>query len=135
VVDDEETVRDLLVDFLTQKGYSVITAKDGEEALHVIQREHPYLILLDIRMPRLDGLNVLRLIRKVNKEAHVVMMTAVEDEEVAKEAKKLGAYDYITKPFNLGYVDRVVWYLTFVKKPKQSFWRLFRRREDRKSNA
>lgn len=100
VVDDEETVRVLLQRILKNAGYDVLTAANGEEALSVITKGGIDMALLDIKMPGLSGVDVLGKIKAAELDLCVVMVTAVADVQVAVEAMKLGAYDYITKPFD-----------------------------------
>jgi len=99
VVDDEETVRGLLQRTLEEAGYTVTTAANGEEALHEVSRQEPEVVLLDIKMPGLSGMDVLTKITADWPDICVIMVTAVGNTQTAVEAMKLGAYDYITKPF------------------------------------
>ena len=101
VVDDEPEVGNMLKKFLTKKGHDVYTALNGEEALEVVKKERPHIVLLDIIMPKMDGIECLKRIREIDKEVGVIMITAVKQEEVGKQALKLGAFDYITKPLSL----------------------------------
>ena len=110
VVDDEPDARELLSEFLTAKGYAVLTASNGEEALRKLKEDRPHLILLDIRMPKMDGLETLRRVREIDHEVGVIMVTAVNEEETGRQALKLGAFDYITKPMNFQYLERSLWY-------------------------
>ena len=98
VVDDEESVR-YSFQRAFGKDYQIVTAETGEEALSEIERSSPGLILLDIRMPKMSGLDVLRRIKEGYPELPVILMTAHSDTDTAIEAMKLGAFDYITKPF------------------------------------
>jgi DNA-binding response OmpR family regulator len=107
-VDDEVEVCSMVKMYLTKKGYQVFTANSGEDAIKVVKEERPHLALLDIRMPGMDGIETLRRIKEADKEIGVIMVTAVKDEEKAKEALKLGADDYITKPMDLKYLDEVL---------------------------
>jgi two-component system response regulator AtoC len=100
VIDDEAGLRHTLQLLLGDEGYQVITASDGEEGLRVAQKESPDLILCDIRMPRLDGLAFVQRYQEGGGEALVIMMSAYGTLETAIEAMQLGAYDYISKPFN-----------------------------------
>ena len=110
VVDDEPEAVELLREFLAAKGYEVLTASDGEEALCKVKEERPHLILLDVRMPKMDGLEVLKQIREIDREVGIIMVTAVNEEETGRQALQMGAFDYITKPLDLKYLERVVWY-------------------------
>jgi DNA-binding NtrC family response regulator len=106
IVDDDKNVRDFLKLFLKKKGFqNVETVQNGQEALAIVEKEDINLVLLDVRMPGLDGIEVLRAIKKIRKDIPVVMITAYPDEEKVKEAMKEGAYDYIIKPFDLFYLE------------------------------
>ena len=105
VVDDEEDVRDLLSRFLTRRGYVVDTVKDGEEAIARVLEDEPDIVLLDIRLPKMDGLKVLRRLREEALEVAVITMSGVADEDTARKSLELGAADFITKPFNLPYLE------------------------------
>jgi len=108
VVDDEKAVRDMLVKCLTKKGYKVITAQNGEEAIEKVAEERPHIVLLDIIMPGIGGKEALKEIREIDKEVGIVMITAVHDDKEGNECLKLGAYDYITKPLSLDYLETVL---------------------------
>jgi DNA-binding response OmpR family regulator len=108
VVDDEIAIVDVLKSFLEEKGHKVCTAFDGEEAVAAVKQERPHLILLDIYLPKLDGLEVLKTIRKFDESVGVIMITAFREEKIAKEALSLGAFDYITKPFDFDYLERAL---------------------------
>ncbi len=98
IVDDEPTILDLLQRFLVSKGHEVRTAADGLEALQKVQDEQPDLVLLDIRMPRMSGLDVLRHLRESHPRVRVIMVSGLTDEELRHTALDLGALDYLTKP-------------------------------------
>jgi DNA-binding response OmpR family regulator len=110
VVDDEPEAVELLVEFLSSKGYEVLTAGGGEEALQRVKADRPHLVLLDIRMPKMNGIEVLQRIREIDPEMGVIMVTAVNEEEMGRKALELGAFDYIVKPLDLKYLERSVWY-------------------------
>jgi DNA-binding NtrC family response regulator len=105
VVDDEPDVCEMLEKFLTIKGYEVSTALSGEDALALVKKEKPHIVLLDIIMPEMDGLECLERIKEIDNEIGVIMITAIKQDEVGKKAMKLGAYDYITKPLSLQYLQ------------------------------
>ncbi len=105
VVDDEEDVRNLLNRFLTRRGYVVDAAKDGEEAVTRVLEGEPDIVLLDLRLPKMDGLKVLRRLREEASDVAVITMSGVADEEAARKSLELGAADFITKPFNLPYLE------------------------------
>ncbi len=100
VVDDEETVRILIQRVLQAAGYDVVTASNGEEALSLIADGSIDVVLLDIKMPGLSGIDVLSKISTDWPDLCVMMVTAISDVQTAVKAMKLGAYDYITKPFD-----------------------------------
>lgn len=99
VVDDEEVVQKLLQRTLEAANYDVVTAADGKEALNKVSQLDFRVVLLDISMPGMSGIEVLRQLNANWPEIVVVMVTALADAQTAVEAMKLGAYDYITKPF------------------------------------
>ncbi len=109
VVDDELDARELLQAFLVAKGYEVLIASDGEEALEKVKEERPHLLLLDVRLPKMNGLEVLRRVREIDQEVGVIMITAVKEEDTGRQALQLGAFDYITKPLDLKYLERSLW--------------------------
>jgi CheY-like chemotaxis protein len=108
VVDDEPDVCQLVAEFLESRGYAVQTAASGAEAISSIQVDPPDLVLMDIVMPRMSGLEALRRIREIDPRVGIIMLTAVEDEAVAREAMKGQAYDYITKPVDFGYLELAI---------------------------
>jgi DNA-binding NarL/FixJ family response regulator len=99
IVDDDRGLQSLLSDVLKLEGYEAIVAGDGREALEKIKMHLPDLILLDIRLPKMDGIKVLEEIKKIDKNLIVIMLTGYGDIKDAVKAMKLGAFDYITKPF------------------------------------
>ena len=108
VVDDEIEACNALKEFLDVKGYEVYTAQDGKTALDRVRELRPQLVLLDMIMPGMHGIEVLQEIKKIDPKIGVIMVTVVTDEAQAKKALQLGAYDYITKPVDLNYLDTVV---------------------------
>jgi len=101
VTDDEENVRVLLKELLEEEGYKVLTAKNGKEAVDIVSKIEPDCVLLDVRMPVLDGMGAFLQIKDKNPHLPVIFITAYGSSEVAINAMKQGAYDYLTKPFNL----------------------------------
>ena len=110
VVDDDPATVELLQDFLVAKGYEVLTASDGAEALRTVKEEQPHLILLDVMLPKMDGLEVLRQVRQFDQKVGVIMVTGVNEEAIARQAMALGAFDYIVKPLDLPYLEQSLWY-------------------------
>ena len=105
VVDDEDDVRLFLQDFLSERSLQVEGAGSGEEALTKIAKNEPDIVLLDVMMPGMDGLQCLEEIKKKSPNLTVIMITALKDETRINKAKKLGAQNYIVKPFSLGYLE------------------------------
>lgn len=105
VVDDEPGVCEYLREFLEAKGYAVTTASSGVEALTAVDRARPHLVLLDILMPGMDGLEALQRILEIDPTIGVIMLTSVDDHQMVKKAVGKGAYDYITKPINFDYLE------------------------------
>ena len=108
IVDDEKEICTVLSDSLSQEGYRVFTAQNGKTALQLARKEKPDLILLDIKMPIMDGIEVLRRIKKMKRKIAVIMITAYGNLETARKAMKLGAYDFVTKPFDLFFLKSLV---------------------------
>jgi DNA-binding response OmpR family regulator len=108
VVDDEQDICDFVKNFLGKRGFNVLSANDGEEAVAAAEKEKPDIILMDIRMPKLDGMGALKKIKEIDPSREVIMVTCVDDLEKMEEAKRLGAYDYITKPLVLDELARKV---------------------------
>ena len=108
VVDDEKSMRDLLSITLEKEGYDVLTAAGGEAAIEALRRDATDAVITDLRMPKVDGLQVLRAAKEISPDVAVIVITAVASTETAVEAMKLGAYDYITKPFKLDEVSLIV---------------------------
>lgn len=99
VVDDEKPISDIMKFNLTKEGYEVHVAADGEEALQKVDEVHPDLILLDLMLPKMDGLEVARQVRK-NYDMPIIMVTAKDSELDKVVGLELGADDYVTKPFS-----------------------------------
>ena len=100
VVDDSEFMRMVLKNILKEKKYQIIETSDGPEAIEQFKVEKPDLVLLDIIMPKMDGVAVLDSLKKIKSDANVIMITAVGQEQTMEECKRLGAKGYIIKPFD-----------------------------------
>lgn len=108
VVDDEEKMRNLLKKVLVKQGFSVRTAPNGIDALGKV-KENPFdIVIADIRMPEMNGMEVLKAVKEIRPEIYVIIMTAFGSIDSAVEAMKKGAYDYITKPFKMSEISIVV---------------------------
>ncbi|MEX2116547.1 MAG: response regulator [Bacteroidota bacterium] len=101
VVDDEEALRTVLSSELEGEGYQVNTAADGDEAIKIIGTQQFHLILLDIKMPNVDGFEVLKFVKQHQPATKVIMLTGFADLKNAIESKKLGAEDFVSKPYDL----------------------------------
>ncbi len=100
VIDDDESLRRVLEYNLAQEGYAVLTAGSGEQGLELLRKEGADLVVTDVRMPGMDGLQVLEGVRKVDPNIQVIILTAFGTIEMAVEAMRAGAFHYISKPFN-----------------------------------
>jgi two-component system response regulator PilR (NtrC family) len=108
VADDEQSMREFLEIMFKKEGYHVSLASNGEEVLKLAEKEIFDLVLLDIRMPRLDGISALKKIKALSPETIVIMITAYASADTAIKAMKEGAYDYITKPFKLDEIKLII---------------------------
>ncbi len=101
IVDDEESIRFSLSETLSDEGYQVLQAQTGTDGIEIIKERNPDLVLLDLKLPGVSGLDIIKQIRKFDKNILVIMITGFGDVRSAVEAMKLGARDYITKPLNI----------------------------------
>jgi two-component system response regulator PilR (NtrC family) len=108
VVDDEQSLREVLSIMLKRAGYAVTSAIDGEDAVELLQKEIYDLVITDLRMPKVDGLEVLRAVKSASPETVVLIITAFASADSAVEAMKQGAYDYLTKPFQVDEVQLII---------------------------
>ncbi|MDP3787537.1 MAG: response regulator, partial [Candidatus Omnitrophota bacterium] len=100
VVDDDKDLRFNLSSILKDEGYDVLAVEDGREALKTVQRNCPNLVLLDIRLPSMNGMEILEKFKRIDKDLIIIMLTADAEVKDAVKAMKLGAFDYVTKPFD-----------------------------------
>lgn len=111
VVDDEESIREFFQIMLKREGYEVLTASNGREALEFLKKEGPSavdLVISDIQMPEMSGMELLTTIKETDPELMFIMITAFGSTETAVEAMKLGAYDYVQKPFKIDEVKIII---------------------------
>lgn len=108
VVDDEPIIVDILTEFLAAQGYEVVGTRGAADAFMMMDMALPDALLLDINMPLVDGMTVLRRVRALYPDLPVIMVTANTDEEMAKDTLRRGAFDYVVKPFDFAHLARVV---------------------------
>ncbi|MBI4388531.1 MAG: response regulator [Candidatus Omnitrophica bacterium] len=108
VVDDENEICEFLKSFFEERTYNVMVANSGEQALDVVKQEKPQVVLLDIKMPGMDGIQTLREIKTKFPKTKVIMVTAIETRDKIEECLRLGADNYITKPLSLEYLENDV---------------------------
>jgi len=108
IVDDEPEICAILEEFLTENGYRTRSASDGAMAVRAVVGETPDIVLLDLNMPRLGGIEALTAIRAIAPGVKVIMISGQADVDLARRSLAYGAFDYITKPFDMGYLARSV---------------------------
>jgi DNA-binding response OmpR family regulator len=108
VVDDESLIVEILTDFLSAQGYEVVGTRSAADAFTMMEVSPPDVLLLDISMPLVDGVTVLRRVRALYPDMRVIMVTANADDAVAKDTLRRGAFDYVVKPFDFEHLARVV---------------------------
>ncbi|HWP49845.1 MAG TPA: sigma-54 dependent transcriptional regulator [Candidatus Limnocylindrales bacterium] len=108
IVDDDAALRLILSDFLSQEDYKILLAKDGREALDLMKKQQVDILLLDINMPGMTGMEVLEKVKELGENPLVIMLSALQEVKLAVKAVKLGAYDYLSKPVNLEELKLVI---------------------------
>ena len=108
IVDDESDIREFARNFFKKRKIEVFVASGGRQALDLIAKENPDLVLLDVKMEEMTGIEVLRELRKSNPSIKVIMVSGVEEEETINEANALGVIGYIHKPFILEELEKIV---------------------------
>lgn len=108
IVDDEEGYRKVLLNSLTDIGYETKAVKNGFEALEEIKRQRYSIILLDVKMPGMDGIELLDHMQRMRFNSHIVIITAYTDQDIAKEAVRKGAKKVITKPFSMDDIEACI---------------------------
>ena len=120
IVDDEEMMRNLLSKILSKEGYQINTAADGYEGLDILRSRAVDLVITDMKMPRMDGYELLKIVKSEFPTAGVIVMTAYGDAYTVKDALLLGADEYITKPFKSYEISLVV---------ERAYWRILSSRD------
>lgn len=108
IVDDQNGIRALLVEVFSSEGYKTFQASNGKLALEIVRKESPDLVLLDMKIPGMDGLDILKHIKKIDPDIKVIMMTAYGELDMIKEATDLGALMHFTKPFDIDELRQAV---------------------------
>jgi DNA-binding response OmpR family regulator len=108
IIDDEPDIAEVLSVYFSTSGYEVVTAMQGTDGLLLAEIHRPDLVLLDIKMPGIDGVEVLQRLRLWWPALPVIMLTGVADIDVEKDTRRRGAFDYVAKPFEWDHLDRVV---------------------------
>ena len=108
IVDDERQICSLFHKALSKMGYEVSTALSGKKAIKIAKKKKPNLVLLELELPDIDGLKVFRQLKKIKEDIAVIILTACGTLKTAREAMKLGAYEYITKPLKLAKLKRII---------------------------
>ena len=101
VIDDEQGIRNLLDTLLRRKGYDVLLAESGWKGLELFRREHPDVIVLDLKMPEMDGIAVLEQVRSLNPDQHVIILTGAGTPEMEQRVYALGVSEFVHKEFSL----------------------------------
>jgi two-component system response regulator (stage 0 sporulation protein F) len=101
IVDDQNGIRVLLMEVFSSEGYNTFQASNGKLALEIVRKESPDLVLLDMKIPGMDGLEILKHIKEIDSSIKVIMMTAYGELDMIKEATELGAITHFTKPFDI----------------------------------
>ena len=108
VVDDETDICDFLKLFFKKRDFQVFVGHNGKEAIRLVEQEDPDVVLLDIKMPVMDGMDALREIKKMTRKCKVIMVSSISDAQKISEARELGAVEYITKPLLLDHLEKTV---------------------------
>jgi DNA-binding NtrC family response regulator len=108
VVDDEVAIREVLIEFLSNHGYAAQGAENGREALQMAKALEPQVVLLDIAMPGMNGIETLKRLRQEAPHSAVIMISGHADNDQALQALDLGAYDFIQKPLDFRYLERTL---------------------------
>ncbi|MCF6094072.1 response regulator [Microaerobacter geothermalis] len=108
IVDDQFGIRALLAEVFGKEGYETFQASNGKQALEIVHEHSPHIVILDMKIPGMDGLEILKRIKKTNPHIKVIMMTAYGELEMVREATDLGAISHFTKPFDIDELRKTV---------------------------
>ena len=108
IVDDERDITEFARNFFRKRDIDVYTSSSGDEALKIIHDEHPDLVLLDVRMEKMSGIEVLQRLKENEKDIKIIMVSGVEEPEVVTEAKRLGVLGFIHKPLVIDELEKIV---------------------------
>ncbi|OGC84193.1 MAG: hypothetical protein A2W07_00695 [candidate division Zixibacteria bacterium RBG_16_43_9] len=108
IVDDEEIMRNFLGEVFSEEGYQLDFASDGDEAIEKIRTKNYKVVITDIRMPKVEGTEVLRVAKEISPQTEVIVITGYASEGAAGECEKLGAFAYVSKPFQVGHIRELV---------------------------
>ena len=108
IIDDEADICNVLKRHFTERGYTVFVSQEGGEALGILKTERPEVMIVDIKMPGLNGIEVLELAKQVKNNIKVIIISAIRDEAIVKETMALGASAYISKPFKLEDLEKKI---------------------------
>ncbi len=108
VVDDEKIVLEVFRKILEKKEYTVLTVNNGKTALEQVEEKRPNLVILDLKMVGMNGIEVLRQIKRIDRNIEVIIITGYGAMKTARIAMRLGAYDYITKPIDINYIKALI---------------------------
>lgn len=108
IVDDEKGVTDTLKGFFKEQGFSSMGAYSGEKAMSIVKKDAPNIVILDVKMEGMDGLEVLTNVKKIDEKIKVIMLSAIEKRETVHDAFDMGAEEYIFKPFKLQTLSEIV---------------------------
>ena len=108
VLDDEKGLCEDMKEFFTYRGYKVFAATSGEQAVSIIKKENLDILVLDIKMEGIDGIKVLKMAKEKDPKVKAIMVTALRDEDMKRQAIALGASEYITKPFSYEKIETII---------------------------
>lgn len=104
IIEDDEMILNALITYLSDKGYTTLATADGPRGILVFQAERPDVVILDLGLPSLDGRDVLKQILNIDQNAKVIITTGYGSQTIADEAIKIGAFAFVTKPFDIDYL-------------------------------